>query len=182
MRGCGWRAVLAAGVAVASLCGCAGAGQDKAGGTRAGRPVVLTLANFMGDTEELHGFRDEVQRLSGGAVRIEIRSGWRLRQVRFEDGLIADVRAARADLGVVGARAWDSVGVRTMRALNAPLLIDSYALQDRVLQDPMVRSMLDGLRPLGLVGLGMLPGPLRKPLGARRRLIVPADYRGLTIG
>jgi TRAP-type C4-dicarboxylate transport system substrate-binding protein len=168
--------------AAALLAGCGGSSRDKAGGTRTGKPVVLTLANFMGDAQELHGFRDEVRRLSGGTLRIDIRNGWRLRQVRYEDGLIGDVRSGKADLGVVGSRAWESVGVSTMRALAAPLLIDSYALQERVVKDPMTRPMLDGLRRLGLVGIGMLPGQLRKPLGATRPLLGPGDYRGLTIG
>ena len=34
---------------MAVLAGCAGPGLDKAGGTRARKPVVLTLANFIGD-------------------------------------------------------------------------------------------------------------------------------------
>ena len=40
--------------------------------------------------------------------------------------------------------------------------------------------MLDGLKPLGVVGLGILPGPLRKPLGVSR-LVGPADYAGKTL-
>jgi extracellular solute-binding protein (family 7) len=42
--------------------------------------------------------------------------------------------------------------------------------------------MLGGLRRLGLAGIGVLPGPLRKPLGITRPLLQPADYAGLTIG
>jgi TRAP-type transport system periplasmic protein len=38
------------------------------------------------------------------------------------------------------------------------------------------------LRPLGLVGIGVLPGPLRKPLGISRPLLKPSDYVGLRIG
>ena len=33
---------------MAVLAGCTGPGLDKAGGTRARQPVVLTLANFIG--------------------------------------------------------------------------------------------------------------------------------------
>jgi TRAP-type C4-dicarboxylate transport system substrate-binding protein len=172
--------VLLAGVAL--IGGCAGPSWNKAGGTSAPKPVVLTLANFIGSSNELDGFAGEVQRLSAGAIRIEIRNGWRLGQVGFETGLIADVRAGQADLGVVGAEAWASVGVSSFRALDAPLLIDSYALQDRVLRSPMIGQMLSGLRPLGLAGIGVLPGPLRKPLGIARPLLRPSDYAGLTIG
>ena len=167
---------------LAVLAGCAGHGLDKAGGSQARQPVVLTLANFLGDSEELDGFAAEVLRLSGGKMRVDIRSGWRLGQVNFENGLIGDVGAGKADLGVVGSRAWDSVGVSSFRALDVPLLIDSYALQDRVARSPMIGQMLQGLGPLGLAGIGVLPGPLRKPLGITRPLLKPADYTGLRIG
>jgi TRAP-type transport system periplasmic protein len=167
---------------LAALAGCTGPGLDKAGGTQARQPTVLTLANFNGYTGELDGFVGEVRRLSAGTMRIDIEYRWRFGQVKNETGLIGDVRAGKADLGVVGSRAWDSVGVNSFRALNAPLLIDSYALQERVLRSPMIGQMLQGLRPLGLAGIGVLPGPLRKPLGITRPLLKPADYAGLRIG
>ena len=176
------RAVAALLAALALIGGCAGPGLNKAGGPQARKPVVLTLAYFIGTSWELDGFAGEVQRLSAGAMRIDIEGRWRTHQVDFETGLIGDVRAGKADLGVVGSEAWASVGVNSFRALNAPLLINSYALQDRVLRDPVIGQMLQGLRPLGLVGIGVLPGPLRKPLGISRPLLKPSDYAGLRIG
>ena len=107
---------------------------------------------------------------------------WRDGQPAFERGTIADVRAGKVDLGAVASRAWDSVGVSSFRALGAPLLVDSYALQQRVLTSPMSGEMLQGIRPTGLVGLGVLPGTLRRPLGARGPLLAPSDYKGLRIG
>jgi hypothetical protein len=80
-------------------------GADKAGGKTADRAVVLTLANPLGNPEELQGFAHEVSTLSGGRLRIDVRSGWRDRQVTYENGAISDVRAAKADLGVAGSRA-----------------------------------------------------------------------------
>ena len=65
-------------------------------------------------------------------------------------------------------------------ALHAPLLIDSYPLQRKVLESPLVPAMLDGLDKLDLVGIGMLPGPLRKPLGVSS-LLGPQDYIGTDI-
>jgi TRAP-type C4-dicarboxylate transport system substrate-binding protein len=166
---------------VAVLAGCTGPGLDKAGGQQAGQPVVLTVANAYGETGELAGFTDAVRRLSGGTMQIDIKFGWRSGQVGPESRLIGDVRAGKADLGVVGSRAWDWVGVNTFQALSAPLLIDSYALQERVLRSPMISQMLQGLRPLGLVGIGVLPGSLHKPLGITRPLLRPSDYAGLRI-
>jgi len=164
------------------VAGCAGSGSNKAGGTIARKPLVLTLANPLGDSEEVDGFASEVRRLSNGAMRIYVEDRWRYGQVAFEDALIGDVRAGKADLGIAGSRAWDSVGVMSMRALGAPFLIASYALQERVLRSPLIVPMLKGLAPLGLVGLGVLPGPLRYPFGVVRPLLGPSDYARLRIG
>ena len=182
MAGFNRAVALLAGLVLAASAGCGASGLNKAGGNQARQTVVLTLANFIGDSGELDGFAGEVRRLSAGTMRIDIRSRWRLGQVDFENELIGDVSAGKADLGIVGSRAWDSVGVNSFRALSAPLLINSYALQYRVLRSPMIGQMLRGLRPLGLDGIGVLPGPLRKPLGIARPLLRPSDYAGLRIG
>jgi TRAP-type C4-dicarboxylate transport system substrate-binding protein len=42
--------------------------------------------------------------------------------------------------------------------------------------------MLAGVEQLGLVGVGLLPGPLRRPLGVSRTLVRPKDYEGATVG
>jgi Bacterial extracellular solute-binding protein, family 7 len=42
--------------------------------------------------------------------------------------------------------------------------------------------MLAGVEPLGLVGLAIVPGALRYPLGVTRALAGPEDYEGATIG
>jgi TRAP-type transport system periplasmic protein len=115
-------------------------------------------------------------------MRIDIKRNWRIHQVDFDTGQIGDARAGKADLGAVGTGAWDAIGVSSFRALNAPLLIDSYVLQDRVVHDPMIGEMLQGLRSAGLAGIGVLPGPLRQPLGIDHPLLRPSDYARLTIG
>jgi len=174
-------AVLAAALALA-VGGCLGSNSDKAGGAQHQKPVVLTMANGEGESNpvELEPFAAAVARLSKQTVRIEFKNDWRKGAVGYETGVIGDVKAGKADLGWAGSRAFDSVGVPTFDALHAPLLIDSYALEQRVLQSPLVGDMLDGLKPLGVIGLGILSGPMRKPLGVSR-LVQPEDYRGKTI-
>src|SRR4051794_23111656 len=95
-------------VASALAAGCS-YGSNRAGGKAPSRAVVLSLANPFGDSLELDGFAREVKRLSGGELRIDVRSRWRFGQVASENGEIGDVRAGKADLGVAGSRAWDSV-------------------------------------------------------------------------
>jgi TRAP-type C4-dicarboxylate transport system substrate-binding protein len=163
--------------------GCAGAGDDRAGGKSAGNTLTLTMANWLYRPEELQPFADEVARLSGGKMRVEFKDrwlGWPWR--RPESAVIHDVAAGQADLGWVGSRAWDDVGVSSFDALHAPLLVDSYALQGEVLESGIPGEMLKALEPLRLVGLGVLPGPLRKLVGVERPLTQPADFRGQRIG
>jgi TRAP-type transport system periplasmic protein len=172
----------ALGLVLVLLAGCASSGSNKAGGQSADKALVLTLANPFGNSEEVDGFAAEVSRLSRGTIRIDVESRWRIGQIDFENGLIGDVRDGRADLGAAGTRAWDSVGVRTFDALAAPLLINTYALQAAVLSSPLPAQMLRGLAPVGLVGLGVLPGPLRFPIGVTRALRGPSDYSAQRIG
>jgi TRAP-type C4-dicarboxylate transport system substrate-binding protein len=142
---------------------------------------VLSLA-VRGDPWEVDSFVGEVSRLSHGTIRIAVKPRWRYGQATYEKGLIGDVRAGKADLGAAESNAWDSVGVTSLRVLGAPLLIDSYALQDRVLRSSVISEMLRGLRPLGLVGLGVLPGQFPRPLGVTHRLLGGVDYAGERIG
>ena len=179
-------AVVALGAALAvtvATAGCAGTGDDRAGGRPVPTALTLTMANGLHGPEELQPFADEVARLSSGKMRIEFRNrwlGWPWR--RSESAVIRDVAAGKADLGSVGSRAWDDVGVASFNALHAPLLVDSYALQGEVLESGIPNEMLEALEPLRLVGLGILPGPLRKLLGIEQPLTQPADFRGERIG
>jgi len=72
--------------------------------------------------------------------------------------------------------------VHTFDALMAPFLIDSYELQQAALEATVVGEADDSLASLGLVSLGVLPGPLRVPAGRNGPYVGPADYAGATIG
>lgn len=168
---------------------CAGAGADKAGGrsepmsrvsaTPVGKPVTLTLVTV--DELWASEFSAAAARLSGGSIRIRTRiAGQGI--VDYERSLVRDVRAGKAELASVGARAWDRMRVTSFQGLVAPFLVDSLELQRRILDGPRVERMLAGVEPLGLVGLAVLPGPLRRPLGLSRPLVGPQDYVGATIG
>jgi TRAP-type C4-dicarboxylate transport system substrate-binding protein len=183
MRG---RAALAVALAVVAA-GCGGSG-DKAGGREetlakpvapVGKPVTLTLVAV--DAAWASEYAAAAKRLSGDTIRIDIRFGGSA-LVDYERRLVDKVRAGEADLASVGARAWDRMGVTSMRALVAPFLVDSLAHQQRVLDSSLVEPMLEGVEPLGLVGLAVLPGPLRRPLGLSRSLVGPPDYAGAVFG
>jgi hypothetical protein len=150
------------------------------GGERAAKPRVLTMLNPFTSSQELTDFAEEVSRLSDGALRIRIIPAGHASRRDFEAATIRDVLHGRADLAMAASRAWDEFGVRGLRPVHAPLLIDSYPLQKRVLKSDLVDQMLAELRPLGLVGIGILPGAIRHPVGLRHRLAGPEDFSGLT--
>src|SRR5207244_1613278 len=82
-----------------------------------------------------------------------------------------------ADLGAVGSRAFNGFD-----ALTAPFVVDGYDLERAVLESALPRDMLRSIEPLGVEGIGVLPGPLRYLLAAPHPLLRPADFRGLRIG
>ena len=163
--------------------GCLG-GDDsnKAGGEQQPDAVVLTLADRDPDTDDLDEFAREVARQSNGSVRIEFKNGWRKGSAYYEPRTIEDVRAGKVDLAKVGARAFDLAGVNSFQPLVAPFAVDSYALERRVLDSPLAARMLRGVEQIDLVGVALLPGDLRKPVGLTRGLVQASDYRGATIG
>ena len=174
-------------VCLAASLASAGCG-DRGGVAKSGSKLqvarhvrVLRLLNGTGLAGPLELFADEVARRSGGGLRIEILNNVHLRDPAYEERIIRDVQHGRAQLAWVGARAWDSVGVESFQALVAPFLVDSYALQERVLRSPLAPRMLAGLDRLGLVGIGLLPGPMRTMLGIDRTFRRPADFVGARI-
>ena len=161
---------------------CSGSGVDKAGGTRTEQPVVLTLANHEQGPEDVQFWIEEVQRRSGGSLRIQVQNQWRDQELAYDKATIADVQAGKVQLAKVAARAYDTVGLDSFQALLAPFLIDDQTLERRVLESELAGRMLAGTGRLGLVGLAVLPTDLRKPLGLSRPLVAVKDYRGARIG
>jgi TRAP-type C4-dicarboxylate transport system substrate-binding protein len=174
-------ALLAAAALVAVAAACDGTSGDKAGGKAEGTPIVLTLATH--DRLYAYGtFAAAVERLSGGSMQLQIRNNWRDRDADYERGIIRDVRDGKVRLAIVGVRVWDTVGVDSFRALIAPFLVDSLALERRVLETPLAMHALDRIDEAGVVGIAILPGTLRRPLGFTRALVGPKDYEAATFG
>ena len=145
--------VLAAIVAAAILVGCA-----RITGMRAPtRPEARTRPSCSAsarairatdpDTPIAEYFAAQVEKISGGKLRIQVvldAAGGDVPDT--EARIVRMVRDGRLDLGWIGARAWDELGVTSFQALQAPFLIDSYPLLERVTTGPLAGEMLAGLR------------------------------------
>jgi TRAP-type C4-dicarboxylate transport system substrate-binding protein len=163
---------------------CTDEAGDKAGGREGEEPVVLTLVrpgnNF---PTSIGRFAEEVERLSDGTIRIEyVDDMWHDGDPAQEVRLIEDVQAGNVDIGWVGARIFDSFGITSFQALLAPLLVDSYELQAAVFEARIPTQMLEGVEQIGLAGIGVLPGPLRKIMGLAHPFTTPANYAGMVVG
>ena len=93
------RVVLGLLAAVIVTAGCASAKVDKTGKPVRDKPVVLTLADHESSSLDVQNWIDEVQRRSGGTIRIRVENGWRGHDSDYDRATIADVRAGRIDPG-----------------------------------------------------------------------------------
>ena len=158
-------------------------GDDKAGG--GGPPVHLRLANTGGEiaqTPAVEYFVERVDELSGGNVRIEVVNQWAEFASDAEQQVVNDVAAGEVDLGWVGSRVFDTLGVKSFRALTAPMLIDSYALENAVTESGITDDMMKGLDELEAHGLAVLADALRRPMGVDAPILAPADWKGTSFG
>ena len=180
--------LLAAAVAVVTAAGCsfshASSGADKAGGSNT--PTVLNLADSdsveQPDTPAVRFFAARVAKLSHGALQVKITfqaAGDRIAAV--EPRTVRMIQAGRFDLGWVGSRTWDNLGVTSFEALQAPFLITSYPLLDRVVTSGIADKMLDGLRSQGVIGLELIPDQLRHPVGLTHPLVSLSDFSGARV-
>ncbi|MFF5288022.1 hypothetical protein [Paractinoplanes globisporus] len=175
----GVRRAIAATIGLLAVAGCAGT-VDKAGGTKPGRTLTLRVLNIR-DITDLGPIADRVDALSRGTLRLDGPSLWGQGRVTAEVEAIREIQKGSADLAIIPARAWHEAGVTSFDALIAPLAVDSMALQERVLSSELPAEMLADLSRLGLDGIGILPGPMRKPMGITRPLLGPSSYRNATI-
>jgi TRAP-type C4-dicarboxylate transport system substrate-binding protein len=166
-----------------SLVAGACSGGDKAGGS--GAKVVLTMANTSSEMSHqlaVEHFAARVAKLSGGEVRIKPENEWGNFDSDAERQVVRAVAAGKVDLGWVGSRVFDTLGVTSFQALTAPMLVDSYELQGAVIDSTIARRMMRGVESVGVVGLGVVPDSMRKPIGVEKPLRGPSDWRGITFG
>lgn len=174
-------AAAVAGLATAAAA-CTSNLPDRAGGSLDGRLTVLTLANDNGDIPaQLTDWINKVHELSHGSIRVDVKNAWRAGEPGSEVHTVQDVKRGTVDMAWVGARAMDRVGVTSFQALLAPMLVDSYDLESSVFRAGIPAQMLTGVGAAGIVGVGILPGPMRKVMGVAKPFLTPADFAGSRI-
>lgn len=95
--------------------------------------------------------------------------------------LLDDVAGGSIEMAAVSTAVWAGKGVEVFEPLQAPFLITNYQLDQQILDGEVGQAMLadpNGPPKLGLVGLGLLEGGLRKPVGRDEALTSPATFKG----
>jgi TRAP-type transport system periplasmic protein len=175
--------VAVAAVIVAGGCSGGESVSSKAGG--AAPPVVLQMGNIYGDlngSPAIQDFVSQVKERSGGKLRVEMKNTYGDYADDAEPQLVRAVAAGQTDLGWVGTRVFDTIGITSFRALQAPMLIDSYPLEEAVIKAGIPGQMVQSLDEIGVRSLGVLADGLRKPIAVKRPLINLTDWRGITFG
>jgi C4-dicarboxylate-binding protein DctP len=173
-----WLALLACLVVAA---GCSGASHQTKAGVGVARSLTLTMQTPDGDDPDAAYFAEQVRQRTGGRIRIVV-DGNTYSSVDPDNELklVRALRSGHVALAFLPSRAWERDGLPTFRALQAPFLITNYALLRRVTLGPIGARMLRSVSRFGLIGLGLVPKELRRPLG-RAPLVSPAAFRGARI-
>jgi TRAP-type C4-dicarboxylate transport system substrate-binding protein len=115
-------------------------------------------------------------------LRLEIDHEWIDANVGedIEQRIVDAVASGELDVGYLGTRALSALGVDDFDVLTAPWLVDSYELQQAVLDSAIPSRLLGELDALGVSGLAIAAGPLRYPLGIDRPFVDAGDFAGVT--
>ncbi len=169
---------------VATACaGSSGSGSGSTGGAPAKR-LVLRLGTdddaLAPSAEQITHFAREVAARSHGTVTVE--PVWHAAGIgvpHWDQAVAKLVIGGKLDLAMVPTRAWDDLGVTSLRALNTPFLITTDTLTARVLGDgKLTRQLVSGLPAVGVSALGLYPEGLRHPFAFGPPLRGAADYQG----
>lgn len=135
---------------------------------------ALTLTGFLDFVPpQIIGYLDAVD---AAEQPIQISADMSIGYQLTEAELLDAVAAGDIDMAFVGARAFPRFD-----ALLAPLLVDSYDLQEAVFDAGIPQAMLADLGVDNLVGIAVTPGPFRKVMGVDRTIDQAGDLTGALV-
>lgn len=147
-------------------------------------PVSLKIGTSDDDSrpggQAVEQFVEQVRTLSAGKLLIYPvweAGGEGVQQ--WDQAVARMLKDKKLDLAMIPSRAWDTEGVTTLRSLNAPFLVTSDALADKIVTSKDISDQLmAGLDKAGATGLALMPESLRHPFGFERSLVTPAAFQG----
>jgi TRAP-type C4-dicarboxylate transport system substrate-binding protein len=158
---------------------------DGASAAPAAHTDALVLRLGTDDNDQMPGaqqikhYAEEVARLSGDKIRIE--PVWHADggQPHWDQAVATMLLDGELDMAMIPSRAWDDLGVDSLRVLTAPFLITTDTLVADVVADPeLVDKLTSGLSSVDVTALGLYPEGLRHPFGVDGPLLGAEDYQG----
>lgn len=173
--------VVAAVVAIGAVACSVPTETTRVGGDAA--PVVLRLGtpdtNNQWAAPVIDEFAANVEKMSEGTLSIEpVWTAGGLNVAEFDQEVARRVMSGDLDMGMIPARAWDTEGVTTLRALQAPFLVDSDELAEAIADGDVGASMLAGLSDVGVTGLALFPEEMRRVFSFGEPMVSPEDFEG----
>jgi TRAP-type C4-dicarboxylate transport system substrate-binding protein len=194
-RGITLKAMVAAVAGAMVLAACGGSGSANKAASNAApvatapataAPVSLRIGTDDGPERpggaQILEFARQVKQRSGGQVRIE--PVWQAAGEGADDwdqAVARQIVRGELDMGMIPARAWDTEGVTSLRALHAPFLVTTDSLVAGIVKSELAPEMLAGLEKTGVTGLALLPEGMRHVFAFRHPPLALADYRGMLI-
>lgn len=172
-------AVMVVALAVAA---CGGGGPaDRAGGdVRVLKLATIDSVNNNGQSYGPETFVNQLAAVSGGHFRVEVQEVFGDGAVTAESDLVKAIASGELDGGWPSTRAFAGAGITGLRAVEAPLVLGSYAAERELVQSPVAETLLAQLDGTGIKGLGLAVGPLRRPFAKGEALLGPEDWQGIS--
>ena len=162
--------------------GCAQAGvTDKAGSDVLQlRFATLDDLNPNGQTPGPGVFVSALEHLSGGRITVTVAGQYENGAVSAESDIVRGIAHDAFDGGWPTTRAFASAGIRGLEAVEAPMTLTSYAAEKALVTGPSSVGLLRTLTGTGVLGLGLMVGPLRRPFSTATPLDALPGWHGMT--
>lgn len=171
--------LLAGGLAA---CSAPTAPNDRAGGDT----VVLHLATSDGEgihPDQYQGpieFVRALEDVSEGRLKVDLTWDYASGAADAETQLVEAIDGGEIDGGWPATRAFARAGIEGLEAVEAPMLLTSEAAVEELVSGDMTDDVLAQLDGTGMVPLGLMAAPLRRPVSSEEPLVGPWDWEGAT--
>jgi TRAP-type C4-dicarboxylate transport system substrate-binding protein len=169
---------------VVTLVGCGGSSDggrsNKAGAPARSSPRTIDVQATDAASPEAQYLARQIEKRSDGTLSVTLHEDYSATEPANEARLARDIRAGKADFGVLPARAWAPAGVEAFDALQAPFVLGGYDVARAALAGPAGTALKRALEDAGVTALGLVPAELRRVLSVRP-LATPGAYQGMSI-
>ena len=163
-------------------CSAPAAPADRTGGDT----VVLHLATSDGegvDPATYQGpmeFVDAVEEVSEGRLKVDLSWNFASGAADAESQLVEAIASGAVDGGWPATRAFARTGVEGLEAVEAPMLLTSESAVEELTSGDVAGDVLAQLDGTGMIGVGLMAAPLRRPVSGKEPIVGPEDWKGAT--